>query len=472
MSTSSRRTAVATTCLLLLGCSSRETRAAPADAGPVADARMDDEAAPAPRDAGLRTWPDAGAPEERETVDASVLDAGSDEDEVNRSMELAPPCERPEPDPALAVAGPASFLGGGFPIGDARLLHAVVADDAHDRAEILHSAQGGGDDGPVRWRVARVGASGELESTAVVDDFPTEYPSHGGAVRARDGSLLIAWRGVRPRMLGSDAFVGLLDANGALLDGPTMHGSAVPHAIAASSPQVLGDGTEVLVSWMSDGIVASAIGRPGRLVVPTPVAPGWASRAHALDADRFVVSWSDPNEAGHVRTRVAIASLDGGAVQRTLFSDGDYTTRDAAVAVYDGDVWVARFERRHASLAESVIRVAHLDERLARVERDRWLGGWGGTAPQSLELVVFEGRLWLVWVANDLRYGLSVVVHASPVPSPACGRDVGAAVIELPRSWATPVDLRAGASRDRIWVAVGSPWPTNEANAYALTPVE
>ncbi|MCC7540737.1 MAG: hypothetical protein IT379_31260 [Deltaproteobacteria bacterium] len=293
------------------------------------------------------------------------------------------------------------------------------------------------------------------------------FPS-GGAARTTDGALLVAWRrGGDREGLGTSAHVALVH-DGAVTDGPEMHLSRPAVGVANAVPVVLAD-DELLVSTVVEGVVASAIGRTGRVLVPaegTIVSP---SRVLALDDTRFVVAWNEQLDGEHARTRIAIASATGDALVRTVFETVEEIVQPIAVTVSGGDIWIARFERRLDALEASILRVAHLDTTLQRIDPDRWLGGWGGFSPRNLSLVALDGRPWLVWVSADTRYGRLHVVHASPLPLEACGRDVGAAAIELPSTWRGELDLVAAASRTSIWLAVASNYPTSEATTYALT---
>jgi hypothetical protein len=91
--------------------------------------------------------------------------------------------------------------------------------------------------------------------------------------------------------------------------------------------------------------------------------------------------------------------------------------------VFDGELWVAGFERTLDLLADSRLRVTrlHLSD-LGRRDPDRWFTGWGGLRPVGFHLVVWEAELWLVWLTGDPRFGALAAVYAEPLlTTVACG---------------------------------------------------
>ncbi|MCC7537496.1 MAG: hypothetical protein IT379_14830 [Deltaproteobacteria bacterium] len=424
-------------------------------------------------DAGpSRHWPDRVDPAARDPRTTEVREAAANDD--GDPATLAPRCERPELDPLLEVVGPTTFWRGPFPPGLRRPLRAIVPEVATGAADIVvivaaSDALPSGETGDrAEWSVLHIDANLELTEPIVFERRLTAFHGGGGA-RTRDGAVLVAARrGQRRESAGTTARVALV-RDGEILDGPEMHAAAPAVGIADSVPVIVGD-EELLVSSAPEGILASRIGEPGRLVAPaqgTIVSP---ARVLALDATRFVVAWNEQRDEEDVHTRIAVVQLDGATVIRTVFEPVEDLADPVALATIGGEVWIARLERRVDSLDSTVLRVAHLDTDLARIDPDRWLGGWGGFAPANLALVELDRRPWLVWVSADVRYGPMFVVHGSPLPLEACGRDVGAAAFELPRSWRGELDLAAAAGGDTIWVSIAVGAPTDEAVVYRFVP--
>lgn len=242
---------------------------------------------------------------------------------------------------------------------------------------------------------------------ALLATLGNQFPASAGGVSPR-----VAWWEPIPR---TDRWQ-LVETHP---EAPASAGVVAPDrgaSAATVAPSVMADG-----SWFAEqGQLVFAPSGGGALetfpIDGTPWGRLAASRAGSTD---FVL-WHDLDARDYARAWVTREDGTTALVMTSLAMEGSI--------VADGEtVWVAGFERTPGSLTDSRVRIAHLrGDTLERVEPDRSWFGWGGLRPVGLQLLMLEGRTWLVMLTGDSRYGSASVLYAEPLSDSACQTMVAA----------------------------------------------
>lgn len=151
-------------------------------------------------------------------------------------------------------------------------------------------------------------------------------------------------------------------------------------------------------------------------------------QVETLHDSRLLATWHSRDDGGFDAVEGIVFNARGAeGDQLELMAE---VVGESDVLYHEDHLWVAGFRRRLDRFSDSGLYLRRLSgSDLATAESEGWVSGWGGLRPLMTRLLVWQGQVTAVWLAEDSRLGPGVAVSVAQVPEESCRAVVGAGTI-------------------------------------------